>query len=154
MGSHIKKSALWLVLAALVVPIFIAQGKLVLVTSESVPHRVLVKAHGVPAKGDYALIRVEHALTDDEPVTLTKKLACYAGEVLEVDHRDYYCEGQYLGRAKRQTLTGTPLTGFVHNGPIPDGYAFALGEHVDSFDSRYWGFVELGLAERLVPLLK
>ena len=150
--ARLNKSARWLLLGAVLLPIFFLQGKLVLVTSDSVPHRVLVKTDGVPQKGDYALIRIEHALTDHEPVTLTKKLACYAGEVLEVDHRDYYCDGQYLGRAKRESLAGTPLQRFVHNGPIPTGYAFALGEHVDSFDSRYWGLVDVDLTERLVPL--
>ena len=144
----------WLLVGLLALPVYFLQGKLVVITSDSIPHRFLVKTDSAPQKGDYALFQISHELTDEEPVTLTKKIACYAGDVLQVENRDYYCEGHYLGRAKLSSRQGAPLTPFVHNGPIPAGYAFALGEHQDSFDSRYWGLIEIAMTERLAPLRK
>ena len=149
-----KVSPKWLAVAVLALPLYFVQGKLVVITSDSIDHRFLVKTEGVPQKDEYALFRISHELTDDESVTLTKRLACYAGDLLQVKNRDFYCEGHYLGRAKVTSRQGVPLTPFVYNGAIPDGYAFAIGEHQDSFDSRYWGLLELAVAERVVPLLQ
>jgi len=148
----LKQSSKWFLIGVVALSLYVVQGKIVLVTSDSIPHRLLVKTEGVPQKGEYALFQVSHTLTNDESVTLTKKLACYAGDVLQVENRDYYCEGHFLGRAKVETREGAPLVQFVHNGRIPDGKAFAFGDHQDSFDSRYWGLIELAAAKRVVPL--
>ena len=74
-------------------------------------------------------------------VTFIKKAGCSSGEHLKVEAGSYYCNGKYLGHAKTKSLRGDPLTPFIYNGEIPAGMFFALGDHPDSYDSRYVGFI-------------
>ena len=118
-------------------------------TSQSLYHRVFWMTDEVPGPGDYATFELSHPLAGPEPVLISKQLKCWPGETLKVEGRDFWCGGHYLGRAKTKTLTGKPLPLFSFSGPIPEGKAFAFGSHPDSFDSRYWGFVEIATAKRL-----
>lgn len=74
-------------------------------------------------------------------VSFIKRAGCAAGDVLKVDQDDYYCNGQYLGHAKRKSLKGEPMIPFVFNGIVPKDMIFAVGDHPDSYDSRYVGFI-------------
>ena len=56
--------------------------------------------------------------------------------------KKFFCNGEYLVRAKDFSLKGEPLQHFTFNGPVPKGFMFVMGQHKDSFDSRYFGFVE------------
>lgn len=71
-----------------------------------------------------------------------KLLGCEAGDLLETQSRDFYCNGKYIGTAKEYSLKGKPLPVFVYNGVIPEGCLFAVGESRDSYDSKIWGFVK------------
>jgi signal peptidase I/conjugal transfer pilin signal peptidase TrbI len=72
-----------------------------------------------------------------------KILGCNEGDLLTVDaEKKFYCNGEYLVRAKDISLKGEPLQHFVFNGTIPKGVMFVMGQHKDSFDSRYFGFVD------------
>lgn len=73
--------------------------------------------------------------------TFIKKAGCTSGETLTVKNDDYFCDGEYIGHAKRKSLTGETMVPFVFNGKVPDGATFAIGDHADSFDSRYVGFI-------------
>lgn len=73
--------------------------------------------------------------------TFVKRVGCSAGETLKVENDYYYCDGGYLGMAKRKFLSNMPLTPFVFNGRVPKGMFFVIGDHPDSFDSRYIGFI-------------
>jgi len=75
---------------------------------------------------------------------IIKIVACMGGSVLKVDDRkDYYCDKEFLARAKDYAKTGVPVKIFIFNGQIPAGKLFVIGQHIDSFDSRYFGFVEI-----------
>lgn len=77
-------------------------------------------------------------------VFLLKHAACIQGQSLEVNERkEYFCDGRYLGRAKDKSAKGLPVQNFRFNGLVPAGKFFALGDHIDSYDSRYFGFVNL-----------
>jgi len=42
----------------------------------------------------------------------------------------------------------------VFNGKVPEGTLFVSGQHRDSFDSRYWGFLDRKKVEAIAhPLL-
>lgn len=73
--------------------------------------------------------------------TFIKRVGCSAGETLKVENDYYYCGGNYLGMAKRKTLSNAALTPFVFNGKVPEGMLFAVGDHPDSYDSRYIGLI-------------
>lgn len=81
-------------------------------------------------------------------VHLLKRVGCLPGEDLTVDaNKLYYCNGRYLGKAKAESLSGLPVRNFNYNGPVPAGKFFAVASHKDSYDSRYYGFVDLALIE-------
>ena len=149
-----KRDLRWklVVIAVLALGVFHGERNVLVATSGSVEHRWFWRTGETPKSGDYATFMLDHQLAGDALVQLTKRLVCWAGDVLTVLGQDYYCNNQYIGRAKRTGLNGEPLPQFVYHGKIPSGKAFAAGSHVDSFDSRYWGFVDISHTERLVPI--
>jgi conjugal transfer pilin signal peptidase TrbI len=85
----------------------------------------------------------------------TKVVRCVPGEDLVVtESREYFCEGEFLGRAFEKDSKGTVLPWFRWNGSVPEGKLFVLGQHERSFDGRYFGFVdEAKVLGRAYPLL-
>jgi signal peptidase I/conjugal transfer pilin signal peptidase TrbI len=74
---------------------------------------------------------------------MLKVVGCDEGDLLTVDcQKRFYCKGEYLVQAKEFSLKGEPLRHFVFNGPVPNGFMFVMGQHKDSYDSRYFGLVE------------
>lgn len=93
-------------------------------------------------RGEYLLLELSSKyIMDGKPFKATKQAACVEGDTLRVVGREYYCNDEYLGRAKDYSLKGEKLENFVYNGVIPEGRIFLFGQHRDSFDSRYFGFV-------------
>lgn len=110
-------------------------------------------------KGDYVLLNIEQGIIrqfTDEPHAdkIMKIVGCAGGSVLNVVGKDYYCDGFLLGRAKDVTLAGKPLNNYVFNGTIPGGSLFVIGEHKDSYDSRYFGLIDVRtVIAKAYPLL-
>ena len=96
--------------------------------------------------------------------TLTKKIVCSPGDILTITADSYFCNDEYLGRAKRMSKTGIPVVPFnpckektenskvitedskpidasVCKYTIPPKHYFVMGDHKDSYDSRYFGLV-------------
>jgi hypothetical protein len=74
---------------------------------------------------------------------LTKMVRCEAGETLKVtDQREYFCNGQFLGRSFERDSKGVALPQFRYSGPIPPGKLFVMGQHERSFDGRYFGLID------------
>ena len=71
-----------------------------------------------------------------------KMARCMPGDYLKASDRLYYCNGEFLGRAKEYSLKGERVDNFVYDGAVPPGKIFVMGEHKDSFDSRNFGFIE------------
>jgi signal peptidase I len=103
-------------------------------------------------KGDYVLFpysivrdqlekkyRVRFPFSADYVV---KKVVCAPGEFLESDGMKYYCDGVFLGYAKERSRTGVPTERFVYRGMVPEGKIFVMGTSPDSYDSRYFGFLD------------
>jgi len=154
-----KRVALSLaVISALVFGLLIPERILVAV-SPSLDHRIFVVAKGSTPdeirKGDYVVFTVRSRfIKNGTPSRLLKKVSCVTGEKLETRGRQYYCDGAYLGMAKWYTLKGDPIDSFVYSGTVPEGALFVTGRHVDSFDSRYLGFIERRNVEGIAhPLL-
>jgi len=100
-------------------------------------------------KGDYIMFHMNKEIVrqfinkQDTDRTL-KIVGCMGGSYLTVVNKDYYCDNEYLGKAKDVSLAGKPVNNYVFNGTIPRGNLFVIGQHKDSFDSRYFGFIHSG----------
>jgi conjugal transfer pilin signal peptidase TrbI len=79
---------------------------------------------------------------EGKKIIFIKQVSCKEGEYLAVQGKNYYCNNDYIGRAKDKSLAGDPVTNFVFNGIIPEGYIFVSGANINSLDSRYIGFIE------------
>jgi type IV secretory pathway protease TraF len=122
-------------------------GRLSISPSNSVGHRVFYyKPHFEASElkeGTYVLFDIYTKLRPNcWPCTVVKQIGCTQGMTLTSSQRHFYCNGKYIGTAKSFAKDGTPLKAYDFNGKIPAGKFFAAGACIDSYDSRYIGFVD------------
>lgn len=100
-------------------------------------------------KNDYVSYNINSKIIGKERIT--KKVACVSGDLLSVVNRDYFCNGVFLGTAKKISRNGVKLNMEIKETTyIPEGYSYIKGTHIDSYDSRYFGLVK---NENLVKLI-
>ena len=133
-----------------------ASGRIAVNFSPSVRPRLffLVRRPAAVKKGDYVIFRPENIDPYINGKTLVKKVTCDEGDTLTEKGKNYFCDGTvYLGRAKDFSLKGERLQNFVYNGVIPKGFCFVEGSNINSYDSRYWGFLrESDVEARAYPV--
>ncbi|MFV9690110.1 MAG: S26 family signal peptidase [Desulfobacteria bacterium] len=122
-------------------------GRLVFSQTESVGYRLFWhKKHFELTdlqKDTFVLFDMYTKLVPDcRPCLVVKKIACTEGELLTVQGNHFYCEGEYVATAKPNTKDGISLELFKFEGRIPPNNLFLAGTCVDSYDSRYIGFIE------------
>jgi type IV secretory pathway protease TraF len=98
--------------------------------------------------GRYVIFSMRTPTHPSQLIHAVKRVGCTQGHVLKStptleSTMEFYCDGQYLGRSKANSLTGGVLTPFSFNGVVPEGKLFAVGDHADSYDSKYIGFVDI-----------
>ena len=118
-------------------------------------------------KGDYVMFsllksRLERPLPsklvtmikDEGEDSQIKRIGCIAGEELKNIGNEFYCKNKLIAKAKEYSLGGERLKKFEFSGKIPEGNMFLVGDHVDSYDSRYFGFIKAkDIIATLYPLL-
>ena len=145
--SPFRDRRLWILLTVLSVAGYLLCGRIAIAVSPSLSHRIFIldRSGRTPRTGDYVLFTFASPLYEQgKRHKAIKEVICREGERLTVDRlqRNFYCEGRYVATAKVASRKEKPLPLFVHNGAIPKGMLFVTGAHRDSFDSRYWGFLE------------
>ena len=139
---------LWLAITVLLVAGTLLPYKISVTLTPSLKHRIywLIRNPDRVVRGDYVLFRhkeLSDRMEMKKSEDVMKILGCNEGDLLTVDaEKKFYCDGEYLVRAKDISLKGEPLQHFVFNGQIPKGVMFVMGQHKDSYDSRYFGFVD------------
>ena len=99
-------------------------------------------------------IKLVRMIKDDGEDSEIKKIGCAAGEELKNIGNEFYCKNKIIARAKEYSLDGERLKKFEFYGKIPEGNMFLVGDHVDSYDSRYFGFIKAkDIIATLYPLL-
>lgn len=74
---------------------------------------------------------------------IAKYIKCVEGDILKVTkEKEYFCNDIYLGFAQNTNSKGKEIKNFVFNGAIPKNKFFAMGTHLMSYDSRYFGFID------------
>jgi len=93
-------------------------------------------------KGAYVMFDIRSEYIDrGASHGVIKKIACAEGEHLSTVGDTFYCSEKKVAVAKNRSLTGAKLPRFSYSGKVPEGMIFVAGEHRDSFDSRYFGFL-------------
>ncbi|CUU90031.1 putative type IV secretory protease [Campylobacter hyointestinalis subsp. hyointestinalis] len=87
--------------------------------------------YALPPKNDY--------VPDGKMVI--KKIVCSPGQILNVVGKDFYCDHNYLFKAKTKDSRGNSIEHFKFNGVIPKDHFFIASFVPNSFDSRYFGLV-------------
>ena len=109
-------------------------------------------------RGDYVFFvdpDLARKVGKSEHPNIFKIIRCDEGDTLTVDaNREFFCNGEFLGTAKDYSLKGEKMQYFDFNGKIPKGLMFVMGEHKDSYDSRYFGLEEKSrVRAKLYPIL-
>jgi conjugal transfer pilin signal peptidase TrbI len=93
-------------------------------------------------------------IEDDGEELQIKRIGCSAGEEINNIGNDYYCKKKFIARAKDYALGGERMKKFEFSGKIPEGNMFLVGDHLDSYDSRYFGFIKAkDIIAEVYPLL-
>ncbi len=143
-----KKSSQMLIILAAFAAGLIIPSRMAITLTPSLKHRVYfisrVSDKTVVRKNDYVLFRMapNKYVENKRNLDVMKIAVCVGGETLTESKRLYYCNGEYLGVAKEMSLKGEKVDNFKFNGVIPADHFFVMGQHKDSYDSRYFGFVE------------
>lgn len=143
------------VLLALFLTVGVIGDRLVWPVTGSVEPRLLIATFGVPAKGDYINIEMSHPmLATHEIGVMTKRVGCMPGETLSRQGEEFFCQGEPVGKLLTHTTDGRPLTPFAwQGGEIPPGKVYLVGDHLRSFDSRYFGLVDQKDLQKLWAVL-
>lgn len=147
-----KKSVFCLVVAIMVLAYigYTVPQKALLAFTDSVGYRLFYyRNHVKPdslGNGDFVVFPVcSSYIPDCNPCNVIKKIGCAEGQHLySTKTGAYFCEGRFLGVAKTKSKRGVAVDAFQFNGIVPANQFFATGGHKDSYDSRYFGFVDKG----------
>ena len=86
--------------------------------------------------------------TREERMRYVKRLIAVGGQTVQIVDGDVYVDGEKLEGAEFDREYYSDLAGLrygVEPTRVPEGHYFVMGDNSsDSFDSRYWGFVDEG----------
>ena len=133
------------IMLIVMVGIFYIGSNIKVVVTESVDAKVVWTTDRAPVVGDYVHFNLTHRVLQTPTHTLpfVKVLRCSEGQILRKVDLKWFCDGEFIGESRIFSITGEKLDQFNFDGPIPQGKGFVLGTHKITFDSRYWGFVDL-----------
>jgi conjugal transfer pilin signal peptidase TrbI len=128
--------------------------KITFQTTPSMVHSVYWRTTTMAQKGDRVnfLFRHKYVLNNKE-VWFAKTLRCVEGDVLKNDGFSVMCNDELLGFAPPVVIQGETIRPLAFYGEIPKGKGFVMGESPNSFDSRYWGFIDLDSAIKIIPII-
>ncbi|MBZ7980341.1 S26 family signal peptidase [Campylobacter sp. RM12640] len=122
----------------IVIPLFFSFG-LVINTTKSMPLGLYKKVDGPLVKGDLVMLKVP---TINE--YLIKKIAATKGDLIEINSNGVYINNILQTNTKifKYDTFNQPLHFNQLKTILKDNEFIALGEHIRSYDSRYFGIVK------------
>ena len=136
-------------------------GRMTVATSGSLDHRVffLLPAPAKIELGDYLVFRhqglsqMQQGLRGDHD-QMIKKVGCLPSDQLTINEANhFFCNGRSLGQALETDSKGRPLPIFSFNGPVPAYKLFMVATHPRSYDSKYYGFIDVHeISHQALPL--
>lgn len=134
----VRSHALGLFIGACLTTLFISRFQFAVNLSESLAGRIFLidKKEKSVEVGKLIAFSSQNAAPIPDGITLIKRVAGVPGDRVSVENRFVFINDQPVAFAKPTSRTGEPLRP-LNSGAIPEGFFFALGDHPDSFDSRY-----------------
>ena len=164
---NIRSLSFWKIVVIflfLAIPGFILPSKLVFSFGNSVKYKLFWKvSQDELSYDDYVVVKMPKEDPFAKGVNIVKRAGCLAGDELLIKRKDYYCikkgekEPVFLGMAKERAKNGMKVNQFNPCGneecriKVPEGYLFVIGDHKDSYDSRYFGWIPY---ERIITVAK
>ncbi|MBB6117748.1 conjugal transfer pilin signal peptidase TrbI [Rahnella inusitata] len=150
MTSEQKKPLhILLIIFSLTIGSFITSHILIPATHSVFPRLLWKTGTTTTTQNEYVLFEHLDKYLPEGETHLVKRLGCVEGQYLSRLNLQFYCDGNEIAIAHMQDSTGKSLPIFNFTGVVPPGKAFAVGDTDNSYDSRYWGFIELSKAQRL-----
>lgn len=137
-GLWVRSHAFGLFIAVSLTTIFISRFQFAVNLSESLAGSVFLidKKEKSVEVGKLIAFSSENAAPIPDGITLIKRVAGVAGDRVTVKNRFVLINDKPIAFAKPTSRTGEPLQP-VNSCAIPEGFFFVVGDHPDSFDSRY-----------------
>lgn len=112
--------------------------------SGSLPHRVFLTVRGGevscgPRSIGVFRLNLRNPYWDYGTVFAKRFVGC-PGDTLRAQGREFHLNGRRIAVAREYDSRGVAVESFRHDGVIPPGSYFVLGDGERSYDSRYWGF--------------
>ncbi|AYQ57037.1 hypothetical protein MS2017_1347 [Bathymodiolus thermophilus thioautotrophic gill symbiont] len=96
-----------------------------------------------PGKNEFVYFNFKHPLLPKNIKILSKKLVCIGGDKLQINDKFIICnEQKYPIKRNQKTGSGKLIKQFYYDGIVPKNKAVVWGSNLESFDSRYWGFID------------
>lgn len=139
---HLERRAHIYIWATVAIIAFSRYFILTINVSDSLPGKVfLVQKGSKPQRGELAAFRYGGGGPYEQGVLFLKRaLGTQGSQVVARDSgegfREYFVDGQSVGRAKPFSKTGMPLQAGP-TGTIPFGHYYMMAPNPDSLDSRY-----------------
>lgn len=125
------------------------------ITQESsLPYKLWLTYENLSTKSDYILFLPPKSKYISNPnAQYLKKIVCKEGDLLKVEEKDYFCNGNYIGTASKYDGNRNQIDNFKFNGIIPIDKFFVVGTHPLSHDSKYFGFVDKSkILRKAIPI--
>lgn len=149
-------TACGLLLASTMLMVALASPWWITNIDDSLPGKVYRIERGtLPGKNEIAALRAPSNPYYPKDAPFLKIILGVPGDLVTRDGESYFINGQFIGKAKRETHGSFPLTPGP-TGTIPNGHYFIWTPHPDSYDSRYGeiGWIEqnriIGRARRIL----
>jgi conjugative transfer signal peptidase TraF len=145
-----------------VIALYILRGSVAINISDSLPRGIFFLT--APTDLDREdLILFQHSTADSLAAIrgyvrggapLGKRIAALPGDQVSVGERVIVNGRNAAAPAPGLDSRGRAMERFTYHGTVPQGAVFVLGDTPDSFDSRYYGFVQKAdITNTLQPLL-
>jgi conjugal transfer pilin signal peptidase TrbI len=130
-------------------------GNLYMTKTNSVKYRLFWKSNWREATvNEYVYLDKLHSyLTDHGVGSVIKKVGCDQGQTLKKKDNRFRCDGVVIAISLFKDGKGGDLPVFDFNGVIPQGKAFLVAQHKNSFDSRYFGLINKSDTKKVSPII-
>ena len=134
----VRAHAYRLLILAIITTVFLSRFQFGINLSESLAGSVFLidKGNKTVEIGELVAFSSRNATPIPDGVTLIKRVAGVTGDRVTVKNRFVFINDKPVAFAKPASRTGDPLSP-ANAGVISEGFFFAVGDHPDSFDSRY-----------------